>query len=252
MMSKKTKHPSFKSPTIIEAVVEAYFDKGLTPTQMQKLQNKLGARYDCKSDDLIFYNASFNPQGMTLQQYKPEEKRLKFTIGEHIFCQIYPDRFSFHRVGQYLGWAKFEDELFAFLKEIRRILPEISAQRIGVRFINCVKQKTPDQKVGIWLKSSPNYPRSILSAQQEYFYRCKWPTCTGRMVQICIAEAAATVQGNRPLMFDIDIIDQLRIPLKLNTLSKLIGELHNDVYNIFEAAITSHYRKKLNAEPESI
>jgi hypothetical protein len=244
---KSRKHIHYKNPTIIEAVVEIRFAKSLENNDNQKLEKLLGSKYECKKDELVIYTAAFNPSGLSLQHDRPGQIRLKFTLGSQTFVQVYPDRFSFHWVGKYPGWDIFEGEFEKFRKQLCKALPGIMGQQVGIRFINKLDQKTIDQKVGLWLKVSPNYPKSLLSVQGDYFYRCKWPLRPYRWAQVGIAEAELTNQCFRPLMFDSDIIHQIEKPLKLDSsFSKLTSDLHDEVYDIFESSISVRYKKILN------
>ena len=138
-----------------------------------------------------------------------------------------------------------------FLKLLCKALPGITWQRIGVRFINKLDKKTIDQKVGFWLKSSPNYPKNILTAQSDFFYRCKWPLKFGKCAQVCIAEAEPTNQHFKPLILDIDVMKLIDKPLKLEpSLIEIASNLHDEVYSVFESSISSHYRKILNMRQE--
>lgn len=246
---KSKKHTHYKNPTIIEAVVEIRFAKPLESNDTQKLKNAFEfKKYDCKQDEIVIYTAAFNPSGLSLQHDRPGQIRLRVTLGEQIFVQIYPDRFSFHWVGKYPGWDTFQSKFEQFRKEFCKALPDIMGQQVGIRFINKQAQKTMDQEVGIWLKSSPNYPKSILSVNSDYFYRCTWPLKVGRKAQICIAEAELVGQSFKPLMLDIDVIQQIKTPTTLeSSLSKLASELHDEIYDIFESSISSNYRRVLNA-----
>jgi uncharacterized protein (TIGR04255 family) len=245
---KKTSHKQYRNPTIIEAVIEIRFSNPLPIADTERLEQVLGSQYKCKREELVVYSAAFNPSGVSLQQDKPGQIRLNFTIRDQVFAQVYPDRFSFHWVGLYPGWKVFQPEFERFGKQLCKALPGLMGQQVGVRYVNMVEKKTADQKVGLWLKPSTNYPKSVLSAEGNYFYRCKWPLRFDRWVQMCIAEAELTNLQFKPLILDIDIIQKIEKPLKLeSSLSKFASDLHDEVVNIFEASISSHYKKLLNA-----
>lgn len=249
---KTKKHPHYPNPTIVEAIIEIRFSKSLENIDNEKLEFIFGSKYTLKKDELVTYIASFNPTGMSLKHDKSGQIRLKLTLGEQIFVQIFPDRFSFHWVGEYPGWDKFHGDFEHFLKQLFKALPNVLGQQIGIRFINKLEQKTFDQNVGFWLKSSPNFPDNLRTAKNDYFYRCKWPLKIDSWAQVSIAEAEMN-DSFRPLMFDIDVIQQIEKPLKLDTtLSKLTVELHEEIYNIFESSISSNYKKILSYKKKGI
>lgn len=241
-------HPHYLNPSIIEAVLEIRLDIPLIIKDNEKIDKVLGSKYSIEKDEIVIYTASINPLGATLQPDKPGLMRLKFNISEKIFVQIYPDRCSFHWVGKYPGWNIFQKESEKFWKELCEALPHIAIKQVGIRFINKIDQKKENQKVGYWLKSSSNYPKSILSVYCDYFYKGKWPLKIGRWAQICIAEAEV-LNHKRPLMFDIDIIQKIEKPLKLDSeLAGLALDLHDEVYEIFESSISTNYKKILNSK----
>ncbi len=242
----KNIHKHYPNPTIIEAVIELRLDKSMKPKDNEHIEKTFGSKYQLKKDELLIYKASFNSSGMSLQHDKPGQFRLRFNISEQMFVQIYPDRFSFHWVGKYPGWVIFQAEFEQFWNHLFELLPDFKCLLLGTRFINKLDQKTKDQKVGFWLKSSPNYPKNILDVSSDYFYRSKWPIAPDRWVQICIAESEIS-NHFRPLMFDIDIIQQINKPFELNSsLSEIAKDLHDEVYGIFESSISSNYKKVLN------
>ena len=244
MNEKKHKH--FPNPTIIEAVVEMRFAKLLEPIDNENLEGNFGSAL--KKDELDVYTASFNPTGMSLQHDKSKQIRFKLNLGEQIFVQIFPDRVSFHCLGKYPGWASFQDEFESFRKKLCLALPNLQILQVGVRFINKLEQKKIDQNLSFWLKPSPNYPKNILAMKSNYFYRWKWPLKINRWAQVCIAEAQIT-DNLKPLMFDIDVIQQIEKPIKLKpALSALAAELHDDVFDIFINSISLKYKKILNSK----
>lgn len=249
---KKGIHVHYLNPTIIEAVVEIRFAQLLTLEDNEKIEKKFGSHYTLKKDELNIYNAEFNPTGMSLKHDKPGYTRLIVTLENQILVQIYPDKFSFHWVGKYPGGDKFHEKFKGFWTKFCKALPGVMGQQVGIRYINKLDQKTVDQPIGYWLKSSANYPKNILKAKSNYFFRGKWPLGKNRFAQLSIAEAEIRDNLN-PLILDIDVIQQMDKPLKLEpSFFKIVIELHDEVYDIFSSSISSNYKKVLNTKPGNI
>lgn len=248
---KRNSHKQYKNPTIIEAIIEVRFAKKIEKNDHQNLEKVLGSKYTCKKDELVTYTAQFNPSELALQHDKSGEIRLKFTLKDQIFVQVYPDRLSYHWVGKYPGWDTFQSEFHRFSKHLNNALPEIKGQQVGVRFINKLDQKKTKQKVGFWLKSSPNYSKCILVTHSGYFYRCRWSLKSDRWAQVCIAEAELTKEDYKPLIFDIDVIQHIPKFLKIeSSLIDLASDLHDEIYKIFNSSISSNYKRVLNRKQE--
>ena len=53
--------------------------------------------------------------------------------------------------------------------------------------------------------------------------------------------------NSKPLLFDIDLIEELKQPLNLkSSFSVHINELHDQVYAIFQSSLSSNFEKFLN------
>lgn len=194
------------------------------------------ASYSLKKDELVVYTASFNPTSMSLKQNKPGQVRLNLKLGDQVIIQIFPERLSFHWIGKYPGWKVFRTEFKQFFKQLSEILHDILLLQVGLRFINKLTQKTCEQNVGFWLKSSPNFPAKLCSVKNDYFFRCKWPLEIERWVQVSVAEAEISANF-RPLMLDIDVIQQLK---KLSNLSL--------VFSILQMIFTKKFMKFLKTQ----
>jgi uncharacterized protein (TIGR04255 family) len=241
---KKKKRLSYSNPTIIEAVVEVRFSSSI---DSQKIKNGLGSKYKCAIEDLVVYTAAFSPEGMSLHHNKQGQTRLKFTIKNQVSAQVYADRLSFHWVGKYPGWDVFQPEFENFWKQFSMVYPEVKRSRVGVRFINMLNQKTVKQKVGYWLKPSLNYPESILSAKSDYFLSFRRPLEKERFAQIFVAEGEPKAGNVRPLILDIDIIQNINESLQLHFDPTLAMEsLHEEIIRIFEGSISLNYKKVLS------
>ena len=248
----KKKHIQYSNPTIVEAVIEIRFQTILSVSDTLKIEKKLGAKYPIEKDELVHYKATVSPEGMALQQDKLGQYRIKLKINNQIIIQIFPDKFSFHWIGKYPGWSKFDKEFHHFWKIFYKLHPRLLAKQIGVRFINQINYKTIDQEVGYWLKSSPNFPQNIRNSVCDYFFVGKWPIAPERWAQVNIAEGISN-NDSKPLIFDIDVFNILKNPVKTETLiSKITSELHEQVYEIFNSSTSAHYEKLLNSISETV
>jgi|GEM_PF-4555455 len=239
MKTKKRIH--YKNPTIIEAVIEVRF---ATLIDNHAAVKAFESKYECKKDNLVAYTALFQPDGVSISPNRLEQIRLRFAIKEQVSVQLYPDKFSFHWVGKYPGWDIFQPEFERFWKELCKIFPDLKGNRVGVRFINLVEQKTTQQKIGYWLKKSTNYPQSILSAKTGYFYTLKKPLKKGRSVQIFIAEGEPRIEQTKPLIFDIDIVENIDKSTR-SSLANITESLHEEISTIFQGSISINYKKLL-------
>lgn len=248
----KKKHIQYSNPTIVEAVIEIRFQAILSASDTLKIEMKLGSKYPIEKDELVHYKATVSPGGMALQQDKLGQFRIKLKINNQIIIQIFPDKFSFHWVGKYPGWSTFHAEFQRFWKIFHKLKTELLAKQIGVRFINQINDKTINQEVGYWLKSSPNLPQNIRNSVSDYFFAGKWPIAPERWAQVNIAEGISN-NDSKPLIFDIDVFNVLKNPMKTETMiPKITSELHEQVYEIFNSSTSAHYEKLLNSISEIV
>jgi uncharacterized protein (TIGR04255 family) len=212
------------------------------------VQSALSAQYNCRREDLISFTARSGPEGMAVARNQTGQFRVHFSIEKHITAFVYPDRISFHWQGKYPGWDVFQLAFKAFWTKLLKVNPEITSGRIGVRFINIINEKTPDQEVGHWLKPAVNYPEGLLSSKGGYFYSIRRPLKLERHVQLFVAEGELKNGGNRPLILDIDVqsdnaIQRVSSQTELLT---LIDDLHEEAVSVFESSITRNYLDLLN------
>ena len=156
-----------------------------------------------------------------------------------------------HRTSNYNGWNSLRSDFIKTWEQICAIAQEISAQRVGVRFINKLNEKTTDHALQFWLKPSSYYPEILLSSHTGFFFRGQWAsnhnTENARVTIVTIAEGGAGDERDRPLMFDIDIVQTCHAKDQ-NSLSNLASELHEEIWNIFSNSISDNYLKILNKE----
>jgi uncharacterized protein (TIGR04255 family) len=244
-MKKKARRKTFKNPQIVEAVIELRF---ATPIDNGKIQNKLNSQYDCKREELVSFTAQLSQENMSVSRNQTGQFRLRFLIKEqHVSALVYPDRISFHWHGNYPGWDVFQPAFSNFWSKFTKVYPDVCGNRVGVRFINMVTKKTIDQDVGHWLKLSADYPKGLLSAKSDYFYSLRRLLKSGRNIQLFVAEGESKDGKSRPLILDIDILQD--IDNKKNSQKELletIDSTHDEVVKIFESSITQNYTNLLN------
>ena len=216
---------------------------------------ELGKNYECKKDNIVVYTAAIGERGMSIGHEKTGQFRLQIQKSEHILVQVFSGRFSVHWLGKYQGWQIFESEFLRIWKDFQAIFPSIQSKKIGIRFINRLDEKTSDQPLQKWFKSSPNYPKNLLGCKSDFFYRGKWSALDSeipgqRHVMITIAESEPVSENLRPLLYDIDVIHVCQKTFTSNKqIINVILSLHEAIWTIFSSSISNHYKqflKKLN------
>jgi uncharacterized protein (TIGR04255 family) len=238
------KRKSYKNPTIVEAVIEVRF---AGPIDNAKIHKVLAEKYDCKKEDLLSFTAALNQESMSLSQNKTGQFRLRFTINEHAIAFVFPDRVSFHWKEKYPGWEVFQPAFKRFWEELNKICSESVCRRVGVRFINMVNEKKNNEKVGNWLRHSADYPKSLLSSQNDYFYSLKRPISKTDRVQLFVAEGELKANKFKPLILDIDVQQDIQNRvISYKYLLELLEKLHEGAVGVFEKSVSKNYKDLLN------
>jgi len=249
-MTTKKLHPQFSNSSIIEAIIEIHFNDLLSNEDMDVIAGKLGKNYECKKDNIVVYTAAIGERGMTIGHEKTGQFRLQIQKSKHILVQVFSGRFSVHWLGKYQGWQVFESEFLNIWKDFQTTFPKIQSRKIGIRFINRLDEKTSDQPLQVWFKSSPYYPKSLLACKSDFFYRGKWRLDSEilgqRHMMITIAESEPINENLRPLLYDIDVIHTWdKTFSSTKQIIHVISSLHEAIWTIFSSSISKLYKQVL-------
>lgn len=247
---KTKRHAHYPNSSIIEAIIEVHLDPLLTNESIDNISKAFGQSYECRKDNILMYSAALGEKGLSIAHENTGQVRLQIQKSPQVLAQVFSNRFSVHWIGKYQGWHLFESEFLEIWNSFRTISPKIQSKKFGLRFINRIDEKTIDQPLKIWFKSSSNYPTNLLNSKSDFFYRGKWAYADNeipgqRYVMITIAESELIAQNLRPVLYDIDMTHTSENFIKNSQMVSIISSLHEAIWDIFTSSTSKHYKKFL-------
>lgn len=243
------RHSHYSNPSIIEAIIEVHLDPLLTNGNIEIISKTFGKSYACKKGNILMYSAAIGEKGLSISHENTGQVRLQIQKSSQVLAQVLSNRFSLHWIGKYQGWQVFESEFLEIWDGFQKIFPKIQSKKFGLRFINRLNEKTTDQPLKFWFKSSSNYPTNLLNSKSDFFYRGKWISPDNeiperRHVMITIAESEPIDKNFRPVLYDIDVIHTCEKNIKGNKqMISVISSLHEAVWAIFSSSTSNQYKQ---------
>jgi uncharacterized protein (TIGR04255 family) len=118
---------------------------------------------------------------------------------------------------------------------------------VGLRYINKIDRRSPDERIGTWLKATDVIPAAILSSAPGSLLRLEARRDVENRIVVTIGDpptsGAAVVTS---VIFDIDRIVERDIDVRVESLEQQMNRLHDDVWHIFATAKTEQLDRLLS------
>lgn len=246
-MAKKTKksaiqpHPSYPNPTIAEAVCELHFALPEGTSWKASLAGELFKRIHNEFPEMepvmdLGVRFELSPQRIG-HSMLPARQRTKFTHkSQQLLLQLGPRIFTVNVLPKYPGWSKMRSEVIKWWEEATKVLKPTKITRIGLRYINRIDNLGKSETPGDWFRASAFVPAGILRSRGAFLSRIESEIDAENRVVVTMAEVKQ--DDERGIVFDIDRIIQKQVSLSKKTLAASIDSLHEEVWNVFQAAQT--------------
>jgi uncharacterized protein (TIGR04255 family) len=240
--TRKSDHPSYPNPTLVEALCEVHF--ALSPENPWKMSfpglllKSIGRDYEettpAQSVALQFEVTS---EGMG-QALVPLPPRARFKHKtEPFLIQLAQNTFTVNALAPYPGWHIVQPRILAAWVKATAVLNPSAITRIGLRYINRVRRQSTADQPGNWFRASDYLPAGILSSASGFTSRVEARLNTQDRVVVSLADQPPTPDSEfGAFIFDIDRIRERSFPPTKAVLKQVIDTLHDDVWGIFAAA----------------
>jgi uncharacterized protein (TIGR04255 family) len=230
---------------VVEAVIDLQVQLGNRAEEcLAHLSEKLADRFPQK-DQLHMVAMEMRPDGTTMQR-DAVGWRLTNAGGGRIL-QLKRQGFTYSHMSPYTRWSVFSAEARSLWAEfVSSCSPEF-VSRIALRYINRLKLPKGHVKLEDYLAVHPSVPPVYepvqgLLLQLQGRHKAIDPLCTS---VVTIASEQPTDPSFQPVILDIDIFVEKRLPVDGDESWSILEQLRVKKNELFEAAITTKLRETL-------
>ena len=247
-----TSHPTYRNPTIQEAVCEFQFKtdepSSWSPNKPGPLLIKLGENYaDFETISEQGVQVVIGKDGPIPQLLAPKLK-LKFNNAtKPIIVQASQNSFSINALRPYQGWATLRDEIFRVWPVFIDVIRPVSISRVGMRYINRISRQRRDETPGYWFKESMYIPSAFLSSGANFLSRLEHRSSDKSRLIVTVAyDDSIPTEHFGSILFDIDCIEEGFIDIDQSKIAAVIEKLHDDIWKVFESSKGENLESLLN------
>jgi uncharacterized protein (TIGR04255 family) len=250
-------HPSFKSPTILEALCEIHFrlsaEHPWTATKPGDFFQRVLADYPTMEPIVEqAVQLTIGPDKMPRQELLPPRLKLKFTHRDPAYptlLQVSDSTFALNTLSPYPGWETMKAKLLIAWATFRAQAQPVEITRIGLRYINRIQRLSKSEQPGYWLRETRLIPAALLKSGEGFSFRLELRLDDHNRLFTTIAHATGLDTGPfGALFFDVDRVVERGTSTEDSALDSAIETLHEDVWNVFVEAKSGNYDRLLNGE----
>ena len=244
------KHDPFKNPTIAEALCEIHF----IPHQGQfwaedwsgAVANRVRGRFPkVEKREIKQFQAEFGPNGLKVAEPSAVIPRSIYRSDQTgTLMQLSPGLLTVNEIAPYRGWDSFQADIKFAWEALAEVAQINAINRIGLRYINRLPRKDPDELLSEWLAKSPFIPEHLLGTSSRFISRIESGFNGSGKLIVTVAETVENTE--RPIIFDIDTITEKEATVGWSVVEKVIDDLHESVWSVFSGAIGPKLRKVLD------
>ena len=245
---KANQHPSYRNPTIAEALCEIHFSlpddapwkASLAGDLFKQVQDEFPEMEPMTEIGLQF---ELGPRRLG-HSLLPPRQRMRFKHKDRpLFLQLGPNVFTVNVLPKYTGWDSMSKDVISAWKQAKNALNPSRITRIGLRYINKVNMTDDNEIPGDWFKASDYIPAVVLRSKGSFLSRVESQIDAENRIIVTLAEGQSDgKEHKRGIIFDIDRIIQKDIPVEDQVLHGEMNNLHEHVWEIFKTGQTKRLR----------
>jgi len=148
----------------------------------------------------------------------------------------------------YPGWdVVLQDIEYAFDK-LKIVVDPARVVRIGMRYINRIERSAPDETLEAWFKSTDYIPKGVLHSMPGFVSLVQTRLDAVNRLNVIVGEQDTQSPTQPSFILDIDRSREGDLPLDTALLLQEATRLHDDIWEVFEAAKTEKLERLLNGE----
>ncbi|MBB4276600.1 TIGR04255 family protein [Rhizobium mongolense] len=235
----------YRSPPIVESVLEFRFASPLDFETIEKRTDKLKRYYPHRVTQAVEFNAEMSDRGISGSRHPVG---LRFTTPDELqVMMVNVQALAIAQLAPYPGWDAFRERI---KRDIERYIDSFGRRpisRIGMRYINRIDAPAQAVNVEDYLRVFPSIPHLGGSIGKTFALQVTHQLPDHRFdVTLQSATVDSPVPNNLSFLLDIDLFTTVDIPTRDDQIFKLLDEMRVVKNSIFESSITDSARKLFN------
>jgi uncharacterized protein (TIGR04255 family) len=247
-------HPSYRNPTIAEALCEVHFElrEGAEwkPSLPGELFKKIQEDYP-EMEPIQEFGVQWvaEPSGLA-QRFLPARPRFRYRHKvKPVLLQLAEKTITLNVLPRYPGWDVMVDGIADMWRRTSELLAPRTVSRIGLRFINRVPKESEDQRPCAWFKTTDYIAPAVLSSGAGLLSRVEARLNAENRIIVTLGDQAALPPGaSGAFILDIDRIVEKDLSVDVEDIIAEAARLHEDVWEIFDSAKTEKLEHLLQGE----
>ena len=250
-IAAKPEHPSYPNPTISEALCEIRFELPEGASWKPSLPGEFFKRVQDDYPEMepayeVGLQLEFGPKKIG-HSLSPPRQLARFTHASRpLILQLSENVFSVNVLPVYPGWSSMREDVVTAWSQARSVLKPAKVTRVGLRYINRIERKKPDETPSEWLSAGDYISAGVLRSKGAFLSRVESHIDQENVLIVTVAEIQSDdTDAMRPIVLDIDRIVEKQLSVKNDALLKEMDSLHEHVWQVFESAMTPRLAKQL-------
>src|SRR5579871_4720900 len=167
-------HPTYRNPTIQEALCEITFRPQEGPGNVLAFSlffDQVKAEFPViEAVPVPMFVVQVGPGGaQQVPSSRPTPQILRYRHQSRpVLLQLAENRIIVNMIGSYPGWPEFKTDIEYAWKKIIEVIHPAAIIGIDLRYINRIERSTPDETLGEWLVPTEYVPGAILDSQPGF------------------------------------------------------------------------------------
>jgi uncharacterized protein (TIGR04255 family) len=249
-------HPSYPNPQIAEALCEFHYTLAPAAAWKPAAPGALFKEFQSDYPELEPITEQgvtliIPPDGVPVQQLNPPRIRFQLKHGTKPFLlQISEQILSLNALPPYPGWSSFKDELALRWPKFLELVKPHTITRVGLRYINRIARRSAEEKPIYWLKRCDYIPSITLGSGPGFVARSESRLDGENRLLVTVAHDRSSVAtaAHGSLLLDIDRIVEKQIGNEWKAIDATLQTLHDEAWEVFNAACGENLEKLLKGE----
>ena len=154
-----------------------------------------------------------------------------------MLVQLAPFVLTVNELPPYPGWGQFVEDIRSAWENVATVTAPAGVERVGLRYINGLPRRDPEEPVSEWLAPAPWWPDAVREHAHGFRSRYQVKLPRGEALNVTVGEATPE-GGLHRIILDVDVINEAGLPAAWEELAAEIERLHERAWEVFDAART--------------
>jgi uncharacterized protein (TIGR04255 family) len=246
-------HPTYPNPTIQEALCEIQFrlQEGVmwNPSWYGDFYRQVEHHFPVIlpiSTPQIRLEIS-QPAIPTPVLLVPQVMRYQNVTG-NLLLQLSENRIVVNVLPDYPGWLHVTEHVQYAWEKVCDVVKPTAATRIGLRYINRIERREPDETLGTWLMANDYIPTAVLTSKPGFLSRIETQLSLEDRISVTVSDRDISPQDTGAFLLDIDHATVHDIPTDIDLLLQEATRLHGNIWEVFHSAKGERLEQLLQGE----